>query len=64
MVAELDLQHYQVKVGYLGFMNQYFICVQLIDLGVIIAHFVCNIAFQPCFVVLYAAFYADLCAIT
>ena len=33
MVAELDLQHYQVKVGYLGFMNQYFICVQLIDLA-------------------------------
>ena len=31
MVAELDLQHYQVKVGYLGFMNQYFICVQLIE---------------------------------
>ena len=30
MVAELELQHYQVKVGYLGFMNQYFICVQLI----------------------------------
>ena len=32
MVAELELQHYQVKVGYLGFMNQYFICVQLIDI--------------------------------
>ena len=31
MVAELELQHYQVKVGYLGFMNQYFICVQLIS---------------------------------
>ena len=31
MVAELELQHYQVKVGYLGFMNQYFICVQLIE---------------------------------
>ena len=32
MVAELELQHYQVKVGYLGFMNQYFICVQLISI--------------------------------
>ena len=31
MVAELELQHYQVKVAYLGFMNQYFICVQLIS---------------------------------
>ena len=30
MVAELELQHYQVNVVYLGFMNQYFICVQLI----------------------------------
>ena len=29
MVAGGELQHYQVKVGYLGFMNQYFICVQL-----------------------------------
>ena len=27
----LELQDYQVKVVYLGFMNQYFICVQLID---------------------------------
>ena len=31
MVLELELQDYQVKVVYLGFMNQYFICVQLID---------------------------------
>ena len=30
MVAELELQDYQVKVGYLGFMNHSFICVQLI----------------------------------
>ena len=30
-MAELELQHYQVNVGYLGFMNQYFICVQLIN---------------------------------
>ena len=29
-MAELELQHYQVNVVYLGFMNQYFICVQLI----------------------------------
>ena len=35
MVAELELQHYQVKVGYLGFMNQYFICVQLISIFII-----------------------------
>ena len=32
MVLELELQDYQVKVVYLGFMNQYFICVQLIEL--------------------------------
>ena len=38
MVAELELQHYQVKVGYLGFMNQYFICVQLIDDSSILSH--------------------------
>ena len=30
MLAELEREHYQVKVGYLGFMKQYFICVQLI----------------------------------
>ena len=32
MVVELELQHYQVKVGYLGFMNLFFICVQLINM--------------------------------
>ena len=37
MVAEVELQHYQVKVGYLGFMNQYFICVQLTSLAFISA---------------------------
>ena len=31
MVPELELQDYQVKVAYLAFMNQYFICVQLIN---------------------------------
>ena len=25
MLAELEREHYQVKVAYLGFMNQYFI---------------------------------------
>ena len=34
MVAGGELQHYQVKVGYLGFMNQYFICVQLTSMRV------------------------------
>jgi hypothetical protein len=28
MVLELELPHYQVKVGYLAFMNQFFICGQ------------------------------------
>ena len=32
MLAELEREHYQVKVAYLGFMKQYFICVQLISL--------------------------------
>ena len=31
MLAELEREHYQLKVGYLGFMKQYFICVQLIS---------------------------------
>ena len=30
-MLELEQKHYQVKVAYLGFMNQYFICVQLIS---------------------------------
>ena len=38
-ILELELQDYQVKVGYLGFMNHSFICVQLIKLLVFICWF-------------------------
>ena len=37
MVLEQELQHYQVKLGYLGFMNLFFICVQLISMQVALA---------------------------
>ena len=45
MVVEVEVQDYQVKVVYLGFLNQSFICVQLIDKQIQLHNFFFNLEF-------------------